>query len=133
MKKPRDLARATFLVQDHHGPYDEFHSWERWFSQLGLQAPRDAPTISFNFTYQAVEAAVRGQGVMLAPVVYIREHVKRGELACPFPMMMSSPHGYYLVTNPASAKLPHVAAFTRWLIEQLRPEELQERKEAIAL
>ena len=124
LKRPRDLARTTFLIQDHHGPYDEFHSWERWFSQLGLQVPRDTPSISFNFTYQAVEAAVRGQGVMLAPVVYIREHVKRGELACPFPMMMSSPHGYYLITNPTSAKLPHVAAFTRWLIEQLRPEEL---------
>ena len=23
-------------------------------------------------------------------------------------MMMSSPHGYYLITNPTSAKLPHV-------------------------
>ena len=126
LKKPRDLARATFLIQDHHGPYDEFLSWERWFAQLGLQMPRDAPTISFNFTYQAIEAAVRSQGVMLAPVVYIREHVKRGELVCPFPMMMASPHGYYLIVNAISAKLPHVAAFARWLIEQLRPEELSE-------
>lgn len=133
LRKPRDLARVTFLIQDHHGPYDEFHSWDRWFRQLGQQMPRDAPTISFNFTYQAVEAAVRGQGVMLAPVVYIREHVKRGELVCPFPMMMSSPHGYYLVTNLASVKQPHVAAFTGWLIEQFRPDELpQRRSETVA-
>ena len=132
LKKPRDLARTTFLIQDHDGPYDEFHSWERWFRQMGQQVPADTPSISFNFTYQAVEAAVRSQGVMLAPVVYIREHVKRGELVCPFPMMMSSPHGYYLITNPASAGLPHVAAFTRWLIEQLRPEEISEHKEALA-
>ena len=130
LKRPRDLARATFLIQDHLGPYDEFLSWDRWFAQVGLQMPRDAPTISFNFTYQAVEAAVRGQGVMLAPVVYIREHVKRGELTCPFPMMMSSPHGYYLIVNPTSAKQPHVADFTRWLIEQLKPEDLQERMNA---
>lgn len=122
LKKPRDLSRATFLVQDHDLPYDEFHSWERWFSQLGVQMPRDAPTISLNFTYQAVEAAVRGQGVMLAPVVYIREHVKRGELVCPFPMQMASPHGYYLILSRISAKLPHVAAFARWLTDQLRAE-----------
>lgn len=132
VRKPRDLARATFLVQDHHLPYDEFHSWDRWFAQMGQQMPRDAPTISLNFTYQAVEAAVRGQGVMLAPVVYIREHVKRGELVCPFPMRMDSPHGYYMIVNRISANLPHVAAFTRWLTEQLRPEDLQERKEEAA-
>ena len=132
LRKPRDLARTTFLVQDHHLPYDEFHSWERWFAQMGQAAPRDAPTLSLNFTYQAVEAAVRGQGVMLAPVVYIREHVKRGELVCPFPMRMDSPHGYYMIVNRNSANQPHVAAFTRWLTEQLRPDELQEHREEAA-
>ena len=132
LRKPRDLARATFLVQDHLAPYDEFHSWERWFAHVGQAAPSDAPTISMNFTYQAVEAAVRGQGVMLAPVVYIRELVKRGELVCPFPMRMDSPHGYYMIVNRNSGSLPHVEAFTRWLTEQLRPEDLQSPQEEVA-
>lgn len=123
LKKPRDLARATFLVQDHHPPYAEFHSWERWFAQMGQTAPRDAPSISLNFTYQAVEAAVGGQGVMLAPVFYIREHVKRGDLVLPFPMKMATPHGYYMVVSRVSAGLPHVAAFTRWLLDMLRPDD----------
>jgi LysR family glycine cleavage system transcriptional activator len=121
-KRPRDVTRTTLLVQDHQGAYDEFQSWNTWFARHGIPIPADTPTISFNFTYQAVEAAVRGQGVMLAPVVYIREHVARNELVCPFPTMMSSPHGYYLVTNRMSATLPHVAAFTRWLVQTLRPQ-----------
>ncbi|MEO6269968.1 MAG: LysR substrate-binding domain-containing protein [Lautropia sp.] len=128
LKKPRDLARATFLVLDNTGLHDDFHSWHRWFAEQGLTMPRQAPTISFNFTYQALEAAVRGQGVMLAPVVYIRDLVSRGELICPFSRSMSSPHGYYLITNPTSSSLPHVAAFTRWLIELLRPEPQTDRK-----
>ncbi len=122
-RRPRDVTRTTLLVQDHAGPYDEFQSWHAWFAHHGLPMPADVPTISFNFTYQAVEAAVRGQGVMLAPVVYIRDHVARNELVCPFEARMSSPHGYYLVTNRMSANLPHVAAFTRWLVEMLRPHE----------
>ena len=65
-RRPRDVTRATLLVQDHAGPYDEFQSWQAWFSHHDLPMPVDVPTISFNFTYQAVEAAVRGQGVMLA-------------------------------------------------------------------
>ena len=113
-------------------PYDEFHSWERWFEQQQVPMPHDAPTISLNFTYQAVEAAVRGQGVMLAPVIYIREHVERGELVCPFPVRMASPHGYYMIVNRISAGLPHVAAFTRWLTELLRPEELRNRDQEAA-
>jgi len=132
LRKPRDLARATFLVQELHQPYDEFQSWERWFALMGMTAPRDAPTLSFNFTYQAVDAAVRGQGVILAPVVYIREHVKRGELVCPFPMRMNSSHGYYMVVNRNTAEQPHVAAFSRWLTEQLRPDELPEHREEAA-
>jgi LysR family glycine cleavage system transcriptional activator len=132
LRKPRDLARTTFLVQELSQPYDEFQSWERWFAMMGMAAPRDAPTLSFNFTYQAVDAAVRGQGVILAPVVYIREHVKRGELVCPFPMRMNSSHGYYMIVNRNTAELPHVAAFTRWLTEQLRPDELPEHREEAA-
>lgn len=130
LKKPRDLARTTFLVQDLHSPYDEFHSWERWFALAGQPMPRGAPTLSLNFTYQAVEAAVRGQGVMLAPLVYIREHVERGQLVCPFAIRMASPHGYYMIINRVSAGLPHVAAFTRWLTELLRPESVNEGQAA---
>jgi len=119
--EPRHLARATFLVQDHHLPYDELHSWERWFESLGESMPENAPTISLNFTYQAVEAALRGQGVMLAPLVYIREHLRRGDLVCPIPVRLSSPHGYYLIRNRLSAQAPHVAAFAQWLIDELGP------------
>jgi LysR family glycine cleavage system transcriptional activator len=130
LKRPGDLARATFI--ENHMPYDEFHSWDRWYENQGTTMPRDPPTISLNFTYQAVEAAVRGQGVMLAPVIYIREHVERGELVCPFDGRLSSPHGYYMIVNRISAGLPHVAAFTRWLTDLLRPEELRRRDEAAA-
>jgi LysR family transcriptional regulator, glycine cleavage system transcriptional activator len=132
LRKPRDLARTTFLVQDLHLPYDEFQSWDRWFAQMGETTPRDAPTLSLNFTYQAIEAAIRGQGVMLAPVVYIREHVERGQLVCPFPTRMASPHGYYMIVNRNSAEQPHVAAFTRWLTEQLGPDELRNLREEAA-
>jgi LysR family glycine cleavage system transcriptional activator len=99
---------------------------------MGETTPRDAPTLSLNFTYQAIEAAIRGQGVMLAPVVYIREHIERGQLVCPFPMRMASPHGYYMIVNRNSAEQPHVAAFTRWLTEQLRPDELRNLREEAA-
>jgi LysR family transcriptional regulator, glycine cleavage system transcriptional activator len=130
LDKPADLARATFI--ENHMPYDEYNSWERWFEHQGESMPRDPPTISLNFTYQAIEAAVSGQGVMLAPVIYIREHVERRELVCPFPVRMASPHGYYMIVNRISAGLPHVAAFSNWLTALLRPEEAPERKEEAA-
>jgi len=130
LKKPGDLARSTFI--EDHMPYYAFNSWEHWFEQQGVPMPRDAPTISLNFTYQAVEAAVRGQGVMLAPVIYIREHIARGELVCPFPIRMASPHGYYMIVNRISAGLPHVAAFTSWLTQLLRPDDARERNEEAA-
>ncbi|MGE0798738.1 MAG: LysR substrate-binding domain-containing protein [Lautropia sp.] len=128
--KPRDLARTTFLVQDHILPYDAYHGWERWFREIGELMPEEAPTLSLNFTYQAVEAALRGQGVMLAPLTYVREHLERGELVCPIERRMSSPHGYYLLRNAVTAATPHVAAFVAWLIDEL--QTVPETPDAIA-
>ena len=92
----------------------------RWFAELGEPMPQDAPSISMNFTYQALEAALQGQGVMLAPLIYVRDRLQRGELVSPIPIRLATPYAYCLVRNRQTGRSPHVAAFVDWLIEELR-------------
>ena len=66
----------------------------RWFAELGEPMPQDAPSISMNFTYQALEAALQGQGVMLAPLIYVRDRLQRGELVSPIPIRLATPYAY---------------------------------------
>lgn len=118
--RPADFARATMLVHDYGARYTVSQSWQTWFQAVGEPMPLEAATISVNFTYQALEAALRGQGVVLAPLIFAREHLARGELVAPIPVISPSPHGYYLIANPATAETLPVAAFARWLIDEIR-------------
>lgn len=119
IERPADLARTTFIFQDHALPYDAWQSWTAWFDSLGEPMPEDVPTISLNFTDQAVEAALRGHGVMLAPVTYVREQLRRGDLVSPLPHVLPTPYGYYLLRNRRTASLPHVVAFADWLVASM--------------
>ena len=120
IRTPADLGRFTFIDQDIDTLYGEILGWPRWFAELGEPMPEDTPTLSMNFTYQALDAAVRGQGVMLAPLIYIRERLRRGELVSPVPIRLALPYGYYLIRNRQTGQSPHVAAFADWVVEELR-------------
>ncbi len=114
IRGPADLGRTTFLVEDAPTPGDE-HAWDRWFASAGEAMPADAPRVMLSFTHQALDAALREQGVMLAPTIYVREHLAGGSLVAPVGRPMPSGWGYYLVVNRDSARLRHVGAFVDWL------------------
>jgi LysR family glycine cleavage system transcriptional activator len=114
IRGPADLGRTTFLVEDPPTPGDE-PAWERWFAMAGVPMPADAPRVMLSFTHQALDAALREQGVMLAPTIHVREHLASGSLVAPIGSPMRSGWGYYLVVNRDSARLRHVGAFVDWL------------------
>ncbi len=120
IQKPDDLARYALIFQDFDSIYGELQGWPRWFSELGEPMPDESPSLSFNFTYQALDAAIQGQGIMLAPLIYIRERLRRGELVCPIPVRLATPFAYYLLRNRDTGRSPHVAAFANWVVEELR-------------
>lgn len=114
VRRPADLARATLLIED--GPADaEGAHWQRWFEAAGVAMPDDSPRLMLSFTHQALDAALREQGVMLAPEIYVREHLASGSLVAPLGRALPSGFGYYLIVNPASVRARHVAAFAQWL------------------
>lgn len=114
LRRPEDLGRTTFLVEDPPTPGDD-PAWDRWFASAGATMPADAPRVMLSFTHQALDAALRDQGVMLAPTIYVREHLASGTLVAPIGRPIRSGWGFYLVVNRDSARLRHVGAFVEWL------------------
>ena len=114
IRRAADLGRATLLVEDAPTLLDGGH-WERWFARARLPMPADAPRLMLSFTHQALDAALHEQGVMLAPALYVREHLEAGRLVAPLGRPMPSGWGYYLVVNRDSARQRHVVAFVDWL------------------
>ncbi len=122
LRRPADLAQWPLLDLDDSIPGTERLSWTAWFEFAGAGAIEPAAgRLVFSFVDQAVQAAIRGQGVALVRSPFLHDCVASGDLVMPFPKLRM-PVGYrhVLVVNPGSAKRPHVAAFCSWLADEFR-------------
>lgn len=120
LSKPADLARWPLLELDDSVPGTQWQSWARWFEHAGAGGVEPAAgRLLFSFVDQAVQAAIRGQGVALVRSPFLQDCVAAGDLVMPFPhLRLHSGYRHVLVVNPARARRPHVVAFCQWLGEQ---------------
>lgn len=117
---PADLLSLPLL--DVGDPWrDPFAtSWDRWFEHSGVSSQPSAGRMRFSFIDQAVQAAVRGQGVVLGRTLLVDDLVAAGQLATPFPQLrLATGFNYYLLVNPQRNEAPEVVLFVRWLLEEL--------------
>jgi LysR family transcriptional regulator, glycine cleavage system transcriptional activator len=122
VEHPVDLTRQTLLVLEDTSENAQENSWERWFQLAGVAAPPSAPRVLFNYVDQSMQAAVRGQGVVLARSSVLKDFLDRGELVVPFEIRMRSRYRYFLVMNAATREEPHVRAFCEWILRQVASE-----------
>jgi LysR family transcriptional regulator, glycine cleavage system transcriptional activator len=117
--EPSDLGRFTLLMLEDTTENAMDDTWERWFRLAGVPLPANAPRLVFNFVDQSMQAAVRGQGIVLARTTFLRDFVERGELVAPIALRMPSRFRYYMLTHPGRRGEPHVRAFCEWIIRQV--------------
>ncbi|CAN5481973.1 LysR substrate-binding domain-containing protein [soil metagenome] len=115
-----DLAQHTLAEEDDNRPSTEFLSWRHWLARFGAPGLQPRRWLYLNFTYQQVQAALAGHGVVLARVALVFEALQRGELVEPFGPggRIESPFTYWLIVAPASAARPEVKQFCDWVEAQ---------------
>ena len=120
IKSPADIARFTLIeAGDAHRTHLEWLTWRRWFDVHGLQRAQPKRWLYFNYAYQMVQAALAGQGVVLARSSLIAESLANGDLVQVLPQHgMDSPMAYWLIVGPRSAPRPEIVAFRDWLESQ---------------
>lgn len=122
LRKPADLAQFTLIeAGDAHATHLEWLSWRRWFDEQGQAKLQPKRWLYFNYAYQMVQAALTGQGVVLARLPLVAEALANGDLIEPMPRLrMDSPLAYWLLVGPRSAQRPEIQAFCQWLMAQSR-------------
>jgi len=95
-------------------------NWESWLKAVGASHLMTKQGLIFSEYGQAVQAAIAGQGVMLASWPILREPIDAGVLVAPFPERVTTDIGYELVTAPETMDRPEVAAFVDWVLETAR-------------
>jgi len=112
IRVPADLARVP-LLRIRNQP------WAPWFTAAGmnLAEPRRGPV--FNDSELALQAAIQGQGAVLARGSLAAAKLRAGVLVAPFKQRIASPQTCYLVYPPQHARKPSVQLFRDWLLEEL--------------
>ena len=120
LKSPADVLQHTLIeAADAYTPHLEWLTWRRWLDSHGLERAQPRRWLSFGYAYQMTQAALAGQGLVLARPPLVAESLARGELVELFPQArMHSPMAYWVLTAPRSAARPEVKAFADWLCEQ---------------
>jgi LysR family glycine cleavage system transcriptional activator len=120
LRRPGDLSAHALTEEDDARPSAEFLSWRHWLTHQQEPDLQPLRWMYFNFTYQQIQAALAGQGVVLARLPMVHEHLQRAELVEPFGSAgrLTSPYAYWLVPAAAAATRPEVQAFSDWVREQ---------------
>jgi DNA-binding transcriptional LysR family regulator len=122
LRKPEDLAHFTLIeAGDAHRTHLEWLTWRRWFDLQQLRKLSPKRWLYFNYAYQMVQAALTGQGVVLARLPLVAESLANGDLVEALPnLRMDSPMAYWLLVGPRSAQRPEIRDFCDWLRAQAR-------------
>jgi LysR family transcriptional regulator, glycine cleavage system transcriptional activator len=108
----KDLHRATFIHTTSHA------NWSRWLAQSG--APSDCKTggLRFDQSELAIDAARRGQGLVLTSPWLIEDDLEQGRLVQLFDCVLAVGKGYYVVHGVDKALSAGAKALYEWFFEQ---------------
>jgi LysR family glycine cleavage system transcriptional activator len=106
--------------------------WPEWLALAGAPGLQPARSVTFDDAYMAIQGAIDGLGIIIAPVAFVAEEVAEGRLVAPFrgpvvPMGhftapsaeagASAPTslGYHAYVSDERLHDPTIARFLNWL------------------
>ncbi len=108
--EPRDLL-ALPIVLDANSSI----GWDVWLKPFGLGEKDLKEGNTFTDAALALDAAIAGQGVMLAWQTLAHYALSVGQLVAPFPERAATGFGYWLVTSATRREPAKVRDFRDWI------------------
>lgn len=110
LRTPADLVDMPAVIDAN----DQF-TWDRWLQAAGLDQPAPRTRHMFSDASLCLDAALAGQGVLLAWPILASWALKEGLLVAPFDIRVKTGMGYYLITAPDVREPRKVALFKTWI------------------
>jgi LysR family transcriptional regulator, glycine cleavage system transcriptional activator len=115
IRKPRDILKLPLLQIR-----TRMDAWEIWLQAHGLAWPtpkQKSAAQPFQHYYFSLEAALRGQGVCVAPAHLVMDDLAAGRLVAPLGFV---PSGWQYVLLTAPSPKPMVKKFADWLLVEAK-------------
>ena len=123
VQAPQALLEMPLITIDWRPKFDSPPSWEQWFTEAGVGDVKVNNTRIYSLSSMAIQAAIEGQGIVLAQYSMISRDIEQGHLVIPCALALPMPASYYLTWNPTSVHRSQCRTFQRWLIEQGRKQQ----------
>ena len=114
-----DVLALPLLHLDDHG------GWRRWLEAARVKAPKTLHGIVLNRASMAIDAAIDGQGIALARSTLAAWDLVNGRLVAPFALALPLTSAYWIVAPQATAELPKIATFRKWLLAEAARDRRQ--------
>jgi LysR family glycine cleavage system transcriptional activator len=119
INRPEDLAGVTlFHIENRHVPTPE-PDWTHWKAAHGPADLAIQAGIRFDDETHALQAAIAGQGVLLASELLVQHPLAQGLLRVALPGALPGGN-YYFVTHPGKAERQDIQQCRTWLIEMFK-------------
>jgi len=112
LREPVDLRHHTLIHDDF--PID----WAGWLRMAGVQGVDTLRGPVYLSSVLAMQAAVQGEGVVLARSALAADDLAAGRLVKPFDLSLPSDAAYYAVCPPRALERRRVKAFRDWLLAE---------------
>ena len=119
----RKLLEYPLITIDWRPKFDSPPSWEEWFADNAVDVATVSNSRIYSLSSMAIQAAIEGQGLVLAQYSMISKDLEAGRLIIPLMRAMPMPTSYYLSWNPNHFHKPQCRAFHRWLIARGRDQQ----------
>ncbi|KAF1717353.1 LysR substrate-binding domain-containing protein [Pseudoxanthomonas wuyuanensis] len=108
------LAHTSILAYDWRLQDERTPDWPRWFREAGLTMPKGIRLLQFSDEAHAIQAAIAGQGAVLANRVLVADELRDGTLqALPGPVLRG--FDSHLVWPSARDADPALLRVRQWL------------------
>ncbi len=120
LRQPADLREHTLLHIDGETADAAWPDWPTWMRAAGCGDVNATVGPRFTQSIMAVQAAIEGQGVVIAPLSVVADDLAAGRLTRPFDCVAGTETGFawYVVSPEAIAGNPKVAAFRDWIMAE---------------
>ncbi len=125
LRVPADLSKMVLIeISARRG------GWSTWLKAAGLEGLRPRARLSFDTITVALEAAARGQGVMLGLEPFVWDAPAAAGLVAPFTAPRLSAGAFFVVHRRADRARPAVAAFVDWLASEMKADNARLQRQA---
>ncbi|MFM0705058.1 LysR substrate-binding domain-containing protein [Paraburkholderia sediminicola] len=118
LPSPRAILKQPLLGDSTSYRSPERFGWPEWFRCTGIQPSEALREQRFGNGLLALEAAVTGQGILLASRHIVQAELNTGKLIIALDRELPCPFAYYVVCPRPATERPIVHAFREWLFEE---------------